>query len=298
MKEIMASKSSTPDMGDSKTIMVDSLKSSWIIILIVAAMFILVLVVIYIVSMVKKNKLQNVSLQNNMISLSNREVVPYTIPAASMSLVTNGQEFSYSFWIILDSNYDPTSNHKVVMQRGNPNVDSNKFSSNANPIIFLDKTVNKLYVCVSTTQVTTQMNANEILTRDAQGRFTSGYMISTVDYVPLQRWVFVGIVIKDTTMYIFLDGDLYSATTVYDVASASANTKIRPIVRGTNGDLVIGDKVNSTKGYISNSKFFNYGLTQKEMQENYNQGPQKSSLLSMFGLKNYAVRSPIYEINN
>ena len=296
----MASKSSSPDVSapDSKSIMVDSLKSSWIIILIVAAMFILVLVVLYIVSMVKKNKLQNVSLQNNMISLSNREVVPYVIPAANLSLVTNGQEFSYSFWIILDSNYDSTSNHKVIMQRGNPNIDSDKFSPNANPLIFLDKTVNKLYVCVSTTQVTSQKTSNEILTKNAQGQFTSGYMISTIDYVPLQRWVFVGIVIKDTTMYIFLDGDLYSATTVYDVAASSSNTKIRPIVKGTNGDLIIGDKVNTTKGYISNSKFFNYGLTQKEMQDNYNQGPQKTSLLSMFGLNNYGVRSPIYEINN
>lgn len=284
----------TPDAPDSKSFMVDSLKSSWIIILIVAAMFILVLVVIYIVAMVKKNKLQNVSLQENMISLSNREVVPYVIPASNLSLVTNGQEFSYSFWIILNSNYDTTSEHKTVIQRGNM-PDTSTFSTNTNPVIFLDKIVNKMYVCVSTTQVTKKMKPSEILSKDNQGRYNSGYMISSIDYVPLQRWVFVGVVVKDYTMYIFLDGDLYSATTVYDVA-ATANSNARPIVKGTNGDIIIGEKVNTTKGFVSNSKFFNYGLTQKEMQENYNQGPNKTSLLSMFGLNNYGVRSPIYEI--
>jgi hypothetical protein len=280
----------------TKQVMIDSLKSSWIIILVVAAMFILVLVVIYIVSMVKKNKLQNVSLQQAMIDMNNRSVVPYTVSSSQMSLVTNGQEFSYCFWIILSSNYDSTSEHKLVWQRGNTTTTGNKFSPNSNPIVFMDKTVNKMYICVSTTQANKAMSPSEILETNSAGKFTSGYLISTIDYIPLQRWVFVGIVVKDTTLYVFLDGDLYSATTVYDVSAAS-QTPMRPIIKGTNGDLLIGEKVNTIQGFVSNSKFFNYGLTQPEMQSNYNQGPSKTSLLSMIGLNNYGVRSPIYEIN-
>lgn len=281
-----------------KRVMLDSLKSSWMIILIVAAMFILVLVVIYIISMVKKNKLQNVSLQASMLDLNNRDIVPYNVSSTQMSLVTNGQEFSYCFWIILSSTYDSTNDYKLVLQRGNTNTvnGSNQFSSNTNPIVFLDKTVNKMYICVSTSQATGQMSPSDILATNASGQFTSGYLISTIDYVPLQRWVFVGIVVKDTTLYVFMDGDLYSATTVYDVATA-INVNVRPIMKGTNGDLTIGEKVNTTPGFLSNSKFFNYGLTQPEMQSNYNQGPSKTSLLSMIGLNNYAVRSPIYEVD-
>ena len=276
-----------------KKIMVETLKSSWIIILIVAAMLILVLVVIYIVSMVKKNKLQNVSMQKNMIDMADKSVVPLKILSTNLSLVTSGQEFSYTFWIILNSNYDSTSDYKIVMQRGNTN--SLTFSGNTNPLILLDRNVNTMYICVSTTQSNNNLTASEILSMNSTDQYTSGYLISKIDYVPLQRWVFVGIVIKDTTLYVFLDGDLYSATTVYNMASDVS--KNRPIIKGTNGDLTIGDAVNSTPGYISNSKFFNYGLTQKEMQSNYNQGPSKSSLLSMIGLKNYGVRSPIYEID-
>ena len=282
--------------GESdKKLMVETLKSSWIIILIVAAMLILVLVVLYIVSMVKQNKLQNVAMQDNMIDMANRNIVPYKVPSANLSLVTTGQEFSYTFWIILNSNYDSTSDYKLVMQRGNTNINTSSYSSNTNPVIFLDKNVNTMYICISTTQVQSQMIPSDILAMNGQDQYTSGYLISKIDYIPLQRWVFVGIVIKDTTLYIFLDGDLYSATTVYNVA-LNGKSNVRPIIKGTNGDLTIGDNVNTTQGYISNSKFFNYGLTQKEMQSNYSQGPAKSSLLSMFGLKNYGVRSPIYEI--
>ena len=280
-----------------KSVFVDSLKDSWLIILIVVAMFIIVLIVIYIVSMVKKNKLQNVSLQQSMIGLNDRNVVPYKVDASQMSLVNNGQEFSYCFWVILNSTYDSTTDHKLVFQRGNTPVTAGgqtKYSSNTNPIVLLDKTTNKMYVCVSTSQVSSpSMTATEILHTNSLNQFDSGFMVSVIDYVPLQRWVFVGVVIRDTTLYVFLDGDLYSATTVYDVGT---NSKVRPMIRGTNGDLIFGEKMNTTQGYISNTKFFNYALTQKEMQSTYNAGPVKTSLLGMLGINNYGVRSPIYEI--
>jgi len=283
-----------------KQILTDSLKDSWLIILIIVAMLILVLIVIFIISMVKKNKLQNVNLQKSMIALSDRNVVPYKIDASQMALVSNGQEFSYSFWIILSSTYDSTGDYKLVFQRGNaPTVSSSgqtRYSSNTNPIVLLDKTTNKLYICISTTQVTqANMTAQQILSKNESNQFNSGYLIGAIDYLPLQRWVNIGIVIRDTTLYVFIDGDLYSATTVYDVSSAM-NKPVRPMIRGTNGDMTIGEKVNTTPGFISNTKFFNYALTQKEMQATYNAGPVTSSWLSWLGLGNYGVRSPIYEI--
>lgn len=279
---------------------VDTIKQSWLIVLIVVAMFAIVLIVVYIVSMVKKNKLQNVSLQTSMIGLNDRNIVPYKVDASQMSLVSNGQEFSYCFWIILSSTYDSTSDHKLVFQRGNAPVTSStgqtRYSSNTNPIVLLDKTTNKMYICVATSQVSqSSMVASDILHTNSLNQYDSGFMVSVIDYVPLQRWVFVGIVIQDTTLYVFLDGDLYSATTVYDVSSAS-HSQVRPMIRGTNGDLLVGEKANTTQGYISNSKFFNYALTQKEMQSNYNAGPVKNSILSIFGLNNYGVRSPIYQV--
>lgn len=278
------------DAVKKSTIMVDSIKSSWIIILIVVSIFILVLIVIYIISVVKKNKLQNVSLQTNMISLNNREIIPYKIASENLSLVTNGQEFSYSFWIILNSTYDPTSDHKLILQRGGTNnIISGKlnYSSNVNPAIFLDKSTNKMYICISTTRVKTNNFADGILAKD------SGYIVSTIDYLPLQRWVFIGVVIRETTLYVFIDGDLYSASSIYDIPSSNGT---RPMIKGTNGDIIIGEKNNTTQGYLANSRYFNYALTQNEMVSYYNSGPSTNGLLSMLGLKNYGVRSPIYEI--
>jgi len=284
-----------------KNVMMDSLKDSWLIILIVVAMLILVLIVIYIVSMVKKNKLQNVSLQTSMISLNDRNIVPYKVDASQMSLVSNGQEFSYSFWIILSSTYDSTADHKLIFQRGNAPVVSatgqTRYSSNTNPIVLMDKTTNKMYICISTSQVAAaSLSASDILSTNSLSQFNSGFLVSVIDYIPLQRWVNVGIVIQDTTLYVFLDGDLYSATTVYDVGAAM-NVPVRPMIKGTNGNLTMGEKVNTTQGYISNGKFFNYALIQKEMQANYNAGPVTSSWLSLIGLGNYGVRSPIYDLS-
>jgi len=278
-------------------IMMETIKANWIIILIIVAMLVLVLIVIYIVQMVKKNKLQNVSLQAKMIALDDRSVVPLSIDASQMSLVTNGQEFSYTFWLILSSGYDSTSDYKMIMLRGNSVTTAGLYSSNANPIILLDKSTNKMYICIATSAVSgTSNSASSILSRDpVTNQFNSGYMISAIDYVPLQRWVYIGVVIQDTTLYVFIDGDLYSATTVYDVVGGVGG--IRPVIKGTNGNVAIGDKINTTPGYISKTQFFNYALTQTEMQSQYAAGPTPSSMLSIFGLNNYGVRSPVYQIN-
>jgi len=278
-------------------IMMETIKANWIIILIIVAMLVLVLIVIYIVQMVKKNKLQNVSLQAKMIALDDRSVVPLSIDASQMSLVTNGQEFSYTFWLILSSGYDSTSDYKMIMLRGNSVTTAGLYSSNANPIILLDKSTNTMYICIATSAVSgTSNSASSILSRDpVTNQFNSGYMISAIDYVPLQRWVYIGVVIQDTTLYVFIDGDLYSATTVYDVVGGVGG--IRPVIKGTNGNVAIGDKINTTPGYISKTQFFNYALTQTEMQSQYAAGPTPSSMLSIFGLNNYGVRSPVYQIN-
>jgi hypothetical protein len=187
------------------------------------------------------------------------------------------------------------------MQRGNTVTDASfnsiiTFSTNTNPIVLLDKAINKMYICIATTMAASNLTVDTIIsTKNSTGQNTSGYIVTTIDYIPLQRWVYIGIVVKDYTLYVFLDGDLYSATTVYDVSSAM-QSQSRPIVKGTNGDLILGEKMNTTPGYISQSKFYNYALTQKEMLSNYSAGPIKSSILSMIGLKQYGVRSPIYEL--
>jgi hypothetical protein len=272
---------------------------SWVIILIIVAMVVLVLIVVYIVSMVKKTSLQNVVLQTNLIAMDNRTVVPYLVPSGNMSLVTNGQEFSYNFWIFLGGAYASGNQHKLVLQRGNINKYSGsmiQISPNTNPLIMLDSKTNKMYFAVLTNNVTTSMSPSTIFAQDANGNFKSGWLISYIDYVPLQRWVNISLVVKNTAMYVYMDADLYSVASLSDLVNQS-QTNINPMIMGSTGDLTIGDSVQYTSGYISLTRFFNYAMGQPDLQALYNNGPALTSWLSYLGLGNYGVRSPVYEIS-
>jgi len=294
----MATKAKEVIEETAKNMFGETVKQSWIIILVVIAMIVLVLVVVYIVSMVKKNKLQNVVLQPNMIVMDNRSMVPYSVPAGNMSLVSNGQEFSYSFWIYMGSSFNTTGQPKIILQRGNITTYAGstiQISSGTNPIVLLDPTSNTMYFAVATSAVpATSMTPSQIIQRDpATGQFTSGYLVTYIDYIPLQRWVNIALVVKDTSLFVYMDADLYSVVTIADVTN-SRNTK--PMLSGTSGNLTIGDNVHYTPGYMSLTRFYNYAIGQTDIQGMYNNGPVEATWLSYLGLGNYGVRSPVYEV--
>ena len=274
-------------------IVVASMNQTLIVILSVVAMLLLVLIMVYIVSLIKKNKLSSVILHDKVIPLDNSN--PYIIESSKMGLPNIGQEFSYSFWIYLDSNYRPTSLHKLIFQRGNKEMTNGSYSSETNPLLFMDKLTNRLYIAMSTSGVTQSHTLEQIIQRNPEGKFTSNYLISYIDYLPLQRWVNVTVVSKENMMMVFFDADLYSVTSVSDITSSRNK---RPIIRTTSGDATIGDKTANSQGYISHSQFFNYALSQREITKIYNTGPNKKSILSFIGLDKYGVRSPVYNIED
>lgn len=281
--------------------LVESVKDSWVIVIVIVAMLVLVIVVIYIVNMMKNTKLQNVVLQKDLITLDNRSAVPYKIPSANMSLISNGQEYSYSFWIFLGSTYTSTNGPKIILQRGNTGAYSAstiKINTGTSPLIMLDNITNKMYFCVATSSANSSKLPSEIIETDANGRFKpSGYLVTYIDYVPLQRWVNIALVVKNTSIYVYMDADLYSVASLSDMArSTSPSVTVNPIIMGTSGDLTIGDNVNVTSGYVSMARFYNFAMGQPDIATMYNSGPAMSSWLSYLGLGNYGVRSPIYEV--
>lgn len=266
------------------------------VILAVAAMVIIVLVVLYIVTKIKASQLSEVVMHPKIINLDDTKTVPFKIEAQKFISKSVGQEYSYSFWLYLSDQYDATHQYKMIFVRGNKSTTLDTFSFTSNPIVFLDKTSNKLFIATSTSFVKADSipkTYDEILHK-TNDRYDSGYMISSIEYVPLQRWVNVTFFIKDDKMMLFLDGDMYSATTVNDVYSPM--TSSRAILRVTQDDAVIGDRT-TTKGFLALSRYYNYALTQKEIKNIYESGPVKKSLLSMLGLGQYGVRTPIYDIN-
>lgn len=291
--------------GDAPTgdgVMTKLTKQSVWVVLALIAMLVIVLVVLYIVSAIKKNKLSNVGLHDKIIALDNRDVVPFKIESSAISLPSVGQEYSYTFWLYLSDQYDSTSTYKLLFSRGNASALPNKFSYQTNPIVFFDKNANKLYIAISTSAVKGEDKTyDDILQQSTDGRYISGYMISYIDYVPMQRWVNVTFFIKDDKMLVFLDGDMYTAVTVSDVYNPSAVTSgsaARPIIRDSTGEGIIGDKKSTIKGFLSYSRFFNYALTQNEIKAIYANGPTRRSMLALFGLNQYGVRSPIYNLED
>ena len=270
---------------------------SIVVVLIIAALFTIVLVVIYIVSMVRRNSLQNVVLHDKIITIDNRDMVPHIIESTKMSLVEHGHEFSYSFWIYLGDNYMPTSSHKLIFQRGNAEAPTATgdivFDSGANPIVFMDKNTNKMYFAFSNSAVRAGAKSLDDIILKTNLGYSSKYLITYIDYVPLQRWVNISFALKDNTAYVFMDGDMYSAVSVNDLPIAP-----RPVIKGTKGAATIGDKKNAAKGFISLTRYFNYSLTQSEVQNIYNSGPVKKSILGFIGLDNYGVRTPVYNLTD
>lgn len=292
------SASNTKRLGAMDALYITGFKQTTIVLLVLFAIFLLTLVIMYIVNRVKASKLQQVVLNKDVVTLDNAKEVPYTVNASNLSLATAGQEFSYNFWIYLGPQYQSTANHKLILTRGLlPDTKNGNVDYNCNPIFFMDKGTNRLYVALSTNLVTaTSVSLSDILQKDVNGRYTSGFIVTYIDYVPLQRWVNITLTVKDSAAYLFMDADMYSAVTVSDVVTS--DTLKRPIIRGGNGDVTIGSRSNTTNGFVALSSYFNYALTQDEIKKLYSRGPYPKSILSFFGLGSYSLRSPVYRVDS
>ena len=274
----------------------ESTKKGGIIILIILAMFAIILIVVYIVNMVRKSSMKNVELVNKVIPLDNRQIIPYKIPANVMDVTLRGQEFSFSYWVYLSPQYDATANHKLIMTRDNTEGEYSVFAPEANPVIFMHRSTNVMYFALSTTEVKTRNNTfASIIAKNANGQFTSKYLVSHIDYVPLQRWAHIVMAVRDASMTIYMDGDIYSVVNVADIPWEGGN--VRPIIRSTQNEAVIGDPQNPAKGFLSKMEFFNYALSQDDCKDLYKQGPIKQTFLGRLGLGNYGVRTPVYKID-
>jgi hypothetical protein len=279
--------SATKGVGIMQGITNDSL----IIILVICAMIVIILITIYIIRIFKKSNLKESKLTKKIIQMDDKSVIPYKIPGGSIDVSNRGQEFAYTFWIYLGE-YTTTVQHKLVYQRGSalPTDTNVTLSYTANPVIALDKGTNKLMFALATSRTTGSNTINSIFSK------TANYITTTIDYLPLHRWVFVTMVLRDNIMTVYMDGDIYSVTTTSDLQTTS--TDVRPIVSSTFGDAFIGSTSYSTLGFISKLCTYNYALTQNEIKSMYNSGPIKKSLLSMFGIANYGVRSPVYNLQD
>ena len=139
-----------------------------------------------------------------------------------------------------------------------------------------------------------------------------------IEYVPIQRWVHVGIVVNDIgggSFNIFIDGN-YVKTENNQTVSAKDNSlnnrrshyregsiiNVSKLNMNNEGILRVGGDVSGEPAYgfsglISKFTIFNYDMNRNDIYKEYSAGPMKG-LLASLGLTAYGIRNPIYKIKS
>ena len=280
-------------------------------------------------------------------TISNQQ--SYVIPETKLPIVTtqessfsadqvpnsvNGKRASLSFWIyIYDINkYNGTIRH--VLHRG---AEGNKFGT-ASPYIYLDPSKNTLYATFAPSDGKLYKNPpnstdytallpDTTITSD-QMKFLNATRGISIDYIPLQRWVHVVLVVNENvsnggSITAFVDGEFVkTVNSKTDLSSLTVGgTKIKdtiivgstptakypvPQFNITNvdldkkGDIYTGGAVGSTvgpgfSGMLSMVQFFNYDMNVNDVYTLYQKGPV-DNMLAKLGLPAYGVQSPIYRV--
>ena len=136
-------------------------------------------------------------------------------------------------------------------------------------------------------------------------------------YIPLQRWVHVGVVVNENinggTITGYLDGELVlsvnQSTKPVSIPVNKSSTEqinVTPVMNLTNmnisntGDVYVGGSPSDPigpgfSGLVSRMSFFNYDLSAQDVYTNYQQGPINNPLAAL-GLPAYGIQSPVYKI--
>jgi len=315
----MASNSSAGTfLGNLKNNMSDD--KAAVIMVIGVTVILFVFVIIYITFAMKSSNLKGKLINSKPIFVSSQMMKPERVISADLPKTLSGREYSYSLWMYIDEFVsDPNNNHAMIMYRGGD--DKTDSIASANPIFFMDARSNKLYVVVSTQSssitsasgnVSTKPTLNDILVRNwfssndpnMDESNSNKHLILPVDYVPLQRWVHVALVVDNKIVSLYLDGDLYSVKSIDEFKGIRAGGKTvnyNLVVNRSDGDVFIGKNPttgmnNTIKGYVGKVEFFNYAINSEEVKKSYMSGPIGKNFLNWFGITQYGVRSPVYKI--
>lgn len=217
------------------------------------------------------------------------------IPAA-----TNGKRLTLSFWLYIHDIEKFKGSVRHVFHVGDEDMLS------ASPIVFLNPNDNRLSIAfgsVDNAAIPAFYNTLES---------KLGYIASqrgiTINYVPINRWVHVAVVVNEDasggSISAYLDSELVSSIRTGQQNMASNVTeaaKIQNLKLDRAGSMFVGGSTNDEigpgfSGLVSKVKLFNYDLNVGDVYKEYRAGPV-DNLLSKLGLPPYGVRSPVYRIS-
>ena len=235
-----------------------------------------VYVVFYVYRKYNSTSLKTVTMLQKPKKISSIQNISNTV---RLPTYVNGNEFSYSFWMYVDStNSQSTKEDKFIIG----SMGAKGALSTANPVFFMDNNTNKLHVYVDTGDHVNTLGDMKL----------SPYSL-TIAYMPLQRWVNVLLVVDNNFVQLFMDGELRQ---VKDIAGI----KLNKVVTQQTGNLYIGGgpEQPAISGFLSKVQVFNYAVTIDHAKIIYKAGPLNKSFLSVIGAGTYSIQSPFYKIED
>lgn len=214
-------------------------------------------------------------------------MVKSKIPIENFPVSGNGLKRTYTFWIYIQDLSNASGAYKHIFSIGDDNIKTNS------PIIFIDSQ-NKLYIRFPNSADPTPPDVGDVLTSKA---YTNTVCF---DYIPLQRWVHIGIVITDNyqgpLVSLYMDSQLVKNITNNTTYEATANNYIlQNFNLDKTGQLIVGgdpSSINGFNGLLSKVTIHNYDLNSRDINQIYNEGPIDGLLASI----GYGVRTPIYKL--
>ena len=261
----------------STTTIVNNLGSS---IGVITLFFVTVMIIIYVIyhmyTLLSKSSLKTVTVLSSPMRMEKNKPSESISGNASLGEAINGKEYSFSFWAYID-NIGDGAHH--ILSRG------------VGTIFYINKDNKKLCVLLK--------KDNTAITEfpDLENGDLDDYIQLEVDYIPLQRWINVVLVVDNEFITLYIDGEIYSVRNLINTESSSDSAVV--YVSNTSGDMYVGSKgtVGGYDGYISKVQYFNYSLTIDHARSIYKSGPTSTSILAAIGLPLYGVRSPFYKID-
>ena len=220
---------------------------------------------------------------------------------------SNGIKRSYGFWIYINDITKYNGKYRHIAHLGNSSGNSVGEIKNSTPYIFLDEKQNSIHIrfAPKDDNLDTFHRLNDITHAEQLLLYDGKRCGITIKYVPIQRWVYIVIVISDINgglIYTYIDGELTEI-------ERGKNSENKLLLHEFNfetkpGSLFVGGNISNSlinmagfSGLLSKFSIYNFDLNKNDIYKEYNKGPL-NGLLTSLGIVSYGLRNPVYKINN
>lgn len=193
---------------------------------------------------------------DGMINAKNMMVIPQdpnnrnSIPIIRSDNEANGIEFTYSVWLFIDDLVYQQGQYRHIFHKGNDNINYKNQPTGMNQ----PNNAPGLYIAPNTNALVVVMNT-----------FNNIEEKVTIDDIPMNKWVCVQLRVENHQLDTYINGKL------------AKRLIMKGVPKQNYGDVFVGMN-GGFSGYISDLRYFNYGLGTGKIQSIVDSGPNLKML--------------------